>query len=54
MFAYSWAVRPIFGPARYHLFIAPAYLLLLGQGLSRLGPSSAGRWRRAFSACRSP
>jgi 4-amino-4-deoxy-L-arabinose transferase-like glycosyltransferase len=36
MFAYSWLERPIFGPARYHLFIAPAYLLLLGQGLSRL------------------
>ena len=47
MFAWSWAVRPIFGPARYHLFIAPAYLLLLGQGLSRLRP--AFRWTLAAS-----
>jgi uncharacterized membrane protein len=34
--------RPIFGPPRYHLFIAPAYLILLAQGLTRLRP--ALRW----------
>jgi 4-amino-4-deoxy-L-arabinose transferase-like glycosyltransferase len=36
MFAYSRVGRPIFGPPRYHLFIAPAYLILLARGLCRL------------------
>jgi 4-amino-4-deoxy-L-arabinose transferase-like glycosyltransferase len=36
MFVYSWVGRPIFGPPRYHLFIAPAYLILLARGLCRL------------------
>ena len=35
MYLYSYLFQPIFGPARYHLFIAPAYLLLLAHGLSR-------------------
>ncbi|MFO0891454.1 MAG: glycosyltransferase family 39 protein [Isosphaeraceae bacterium] len=33
MYLASWIVRPIFGPPRYHLFIAPAYLILLARGL---------------------
>jgi hypothetical protein len=33
MYAYSEVARPIFGPPRYHLFIAPAYLILLAHGL---------------------
>jgi hypothetical protein len=36
MFAYSRVGRPIFGPPRYHMFIAPAYLILLARGLCRL------------------
>jgi mannosyltransferase len=36
MFLYSYLFQPIFGPARYHLFIAPAYLLLVAHGLSKL------------------
>ncbi len=36
MYAHSYLFQPIFGPARYHLFIAPAYLLLVGHGLSKL------------------
>jgi 4-amino-4-deoxy-L-arabinose transferase-like glycosyltransferase len=36
MFVYSWVGRPIFGPPRYHLFVAPAYLILLARGLCRL------------------
>ncbi len=36
MYLYSSLFQPIFGPPRYHLFIAPAYLTLLAHGLSRL------------------
>ena len=36
LFAYSWISHPIFGPARYTLFVAPAYLILVASGLSRL------------------
>jgi mannosyltransferase len=36
MYVYSYAFQPIFGPARYHLFIAPAYLILLAHGLCKL------------------
>jgi mannosyltransferase len=36
MYLYSYLFQPIFGPARYHLFIAPAYLLLVAHGLSKL------------------
>lgn len=42
MYAYSYLSQPIFGPSRYHLFIAPAYLLLLAHGLTRL--PSLLRW----------
>ncbi len=48
MFVYSWIGRPIFGPPRYHLFIAPAYLILLARGLCKLpGPL---RWVIAAGA----
>jgi hypothetical protein len=36
LYAYSRVAHPIFGPARYTLFVAPAYLILLGRGLARL------------------
>ncbi len=38
MYVYSHLGQPIFGPSRYHLFIAPAYLVLLAHGLTRLPP----------------
>jgi mannosyltransferase len=36
LYAYSWLFHPVFGPARYTAFVAPAYLLLVASGLSRL------------------
>jgi hypothetical protein len=36
MYTYSWFVQPIFGPSRYHLFVAPAYLLMVAAGLAVL------------------
>jgi hypothetical protein len=36
LYAYSWLVSPIFGPARYTVFVAPAYLILIGQGMIRV------------------
>jgi len=47
MYLYSSLFQPIFGPPRYHLFIAPAYLILLAHGLSKLPrivrwPAAAG------------
>ncbi len=36
LYAYSWIGSPVFGPARYTLFVAPAYLILVAQGLARL------------------
>ena len=36
LYAYSYAAHPIFGPARYTLFVGPAYLILLARGLVRL------------------
>jgi mannosyltransferase len=36
MFVSSAFARPIFGPPRYHLFSAPAYLILLAHGLCKL------------------
>jgi hypothetical protein len=48
MFFYSQVRQPIFGPPRYHLFIAPAYLILLARGLVKLpGPL---RWAIAAGA----
>jgi hypothetical protein len=36
LYAYSWVLHPIFGPARYTLFVAPAYLILVTRGLAKL------------------
>ncbi|HEV3162493.1 MAG TPA: glycosyltransferase family 39 protein [Isosphaeraceae bacterium] len=36
LYGYSLVAHPLFGPARYTLFVGPAYLLLLGRGLARL------------------
>lgn len=36
LYAYSVAAHPIFGQARYTLFVGPAYLILLAHGLARL------------------
>ncbi len=36
LYGYSVVSHPIFGQTRYTLFIGPAYLLLLAQGLARL------------------
>jgi hypothetical protein len=38
MYVYSYLAQPIFGPARYHLYSAPAYLILVAHGLTRLPP----------------
>ena len=32
IYAYSFVGEPIFGPSRYHLFSAPAYLMLVRTG----------------------
>ena len=36
LYSYSYVAYPIFGPARYTLFVGPAYLLLVAHGLSKL------------------
>ena len=36
LYTYSYVLHPIFGPARYTLFVGPAYLLLVAHGLSKL------------------
>ncbi len=36
LYGYSWLFHPVFGPARYTAFVAPAYLVLVASGLSRL------------------
>jgi mannosyltransferase len=36
LYLYSWWFHPVFGPARYMVFVAPAYLVLVASGLSRL------------------
>jgi uncharacterized membrane protein len=38
LYGYSMVGSPIFGPARYTLFVAPAYLILTAQGLAALPP----------------
>jgi mannosyltransferase len=42
LYVYSLIASPIFGPARYTLFCAPAYLVLVAQALARIPPLS--RW----------
>jgi hypothetical protein len=51
LYAASWVGRPLFGPARYTLFVAPAYLLLLGQGLARLTRLAAVGAGLGVAAC---
>lgn len=46
LYAYSRIGSPIFGPARYTLYVAPAYLTLVAQGLARL--PLVGRWVAGF------
>ncbi len=36
LYVYSRVAHPIFGPARYTLFVGPAYLILVARGLSKL------------------
>ncbi|WP_165235318.1 glycosyltransferase family 39 protein [Aquisphaera insulae] len=36
LYAYSRFRNPVFGPARYTLFVAPAYLVLVAQGIAAL------------------
>jgi hypothetical protein len=36
LYAYSRLFRPIFGPQRYTVYVAPAYLILVALGLARL------------------
>jgi hypothetical protein len=36
LYTYSRLAHPIFGPARYTLFVGPAYLLLVARGLGKL------------------
>jgi mannosyltransferase len=36
LYVYSRVVHPIFGPARYTLFVGPAYLVLVARGLGKL------------------
>jgi hypothetical protein len=36
LYLYSRVAHPIFGPARYTLFVGPAYLILVARGLGRL------------------
>ena len=36
LYTYSWLGNPVFGPSRYTLYTAPAYLILVAQGLARL------------------
>jgi hypothetical protein len=36
LYIYSWLAHPIFGPARYTVFVAPAFLILVAVGLSRM------------------
>lgn len=35
LYVYSWLSHPIFGPERYTLFVAPAYLVLVARGIAR-------------------
>jgi uncharacterized membrane protein len=36
LYEYSRLSHPVFGPSRYTLFVAPAYLILVARGLARL------------------
>jgi uncharacterized membrane protein len=36
LYVYSWLADPIFGPARYTVFVAPAFLILVAAGLRQI------------------
>jgi mannosyltransferase len=36
LYVYSWLSYSVFGPARYTVFVAPAYLILVASGLSQI------------------
>jgi hypothetical protein len=38
LYVYSWLGSPVFGPERYTLFVAPAFLILVAQGLPLARP----------------
>jgi len=46
LYLYSWLSYPVFGPARYTVFVAPAYLVLVAAGLSRM--PAMGRYALAL------
>lgn len=50
LYFYSYVSHPIFGPSRYTLFVGPAYLILVAQGLSKL-PWSLGLVTGIAGAC---
>ncbi len=37
LYVYSWVGHAIFGPSRYNVYSAPAYLILIGRGLATMG-----------------
>src|SRR5262249_7479028 len=39
LYDYSWLAQPVFGPARYTVFVAPAYLILVALGLHHMPPA---------------
>ncbi|MDB5352308.1 MAG: hypothetical protein JWN86_3555 [Planctomycetota bacterium] len=41
LYAYSLVSHPIFGPSRYNVFVAPAYLILVARGVASLGRVTA-------------
>ena len=41
LYIYSFVGYPVFGPSRFHLFVAPAYLLLVARGLACSSPAGA-------------
>ena len=46
LYLYSWVSDPVFGPARYTVFVAPAYLVLVASGLSQM--PAVGRYPLAL------
>ncbi len=43
LYVYSHIAHPIFGPARYTLYVGPPYLILISRGLAKLS------WRVSFA-----
>jgi hypothetical protein len=51
LYAYSLASHPIFGQARYTLFVGPAYLILLARGLAKLPGAAAFAVAAGLAIC---